>query len=97
MMHRNTHADNKRKKASSFFKGAKGLKLAWTEIIALTIVVFCLGFILGRMSGGTVSYDGPGRSKTVPVNEYDINSFYFCAGDRCILRTEGDRLGTGQG
>ena len=77
MTHRNTHADNKRKKASSFFKGAKGLKLAWTEIIALVIVVFCLGFILGRMSGGTVSYDGPGRSKTVPVNEYDINSFYY--------------------
>ena len=77
MTHRNTHADKKRKKASSFFKGAKGLKLAWTEIIALVIVVFCLGFILGRMSGGTVSYDGPGRSKTVPVNEYDINSFYY--------------------
>ncbi len=77
MTHRNTHADNNRKKASSFFKGAKGLKLAWTEIIALVIVVFCLGFILGRLSMGDVSYDGPGRPKKVPVNEYDINSFYY--------------------
>ena len=77
MTHRNTHADNKRKKASSFFKGAKGIKLAWTEIVALVIVVFCLGFILGRISMGDVSYDGPGKAKKVPVNEYDINSFYY--------------------
>ena len=74
---RNTPADNNKKRTSNGSKGAKGLKLAWTEIIAMIIVVFCLGFILGRLSMGDVSYDGPGKSKQVPVNEYDINSFYY--------------------
>ena len=77
-MRQNTNADNKRKKAVSVFKGARGLKLAWTEIIAMVIVVFCLGFILGRVSMGEISsYDGPGKHREIPVNEYDIDSFYY--------------------
>lgn len=77
MTQKNRHADNNRKKASSYFKGVKTVKLAWTEIIALVIVVFCLGFILGRISMGDVSYGGLGKARQVPVNEYDVNSFYY--------------------
>lgn len=73
------YAKNK-KSSLNIFKGArgKGIKLAWTEIVALIIVVFCLGFILGRMSASDgVSYDGPGKPKQVPMNSYDIESFYY--------------------
>lgn len=76
-MYKRQTTDSKKKKTSGAHKGTKGIKLAWTEITALVIVIFCLGFILGRLSIGDVSYDGPGKAMKVPVNEYDINSFYY--------------------
>lgn len=78
-MLRNQHAKTK-KSGLSFLKGAKGkgVKLAWSEIVALIIVVFCLGFILGRMSASDgVSYNGLGKPRLVPMNGYDIESFYY--------------------
>lgn len=75
-MKNKTRTDN-RKKTAGVFKGVKGIKLAWTEIVALVIVVFCLGFILGRISMGDVSYGGLGEAKKIPANEYDINAFYY--------------------
>ena len=69
-MLRKQHA-NRKKGVLNIFKGAKSLKLAWTEIVALIIVVFCLGFILGRMSGSeTISYDGLGEHRMVPMHNY---------------------------
>ena len=76
-MLRKQHA-NRKKGVLNIFKGAKSLKLAWTEIVALIIVVFCLGFILGRMSGSeTISYDGLGEHRMVPMHNYSSNCFYY--------------------
>ncbi|MBR6472448.1 MAG: glycoside hydrolase family 25 protein [Firmicutes bacterium] len=53
----------------------KGIKLSWAEIVALVIVIFCLGFLTGRTMDNTGEYKGLGDSKEIPLNEYDKSAF----------------------
>ena len=55
----------------------KGIKVAWTEIIAACIVIFCLGFILGRISVNEPTYEGLGASEELDPNQYDLSAYYY--------------------
>ena len=78
MRSRNTPADKNTRGEGYVFKRGKGLRLSWTEIAACVIVVFCLGFFLGRITvGDDVSYKGLGVSKEIPQNKYDLSAFYY--------------------
>ncbi len=61
---------------------ARGLRVSWPEIVAVTIVVFCLGFILGRYSVQSNEYEGLGEHLEIPENHYDVNSYYYDDDDR---------------
>lgn len=56
---------------------SKGIKLGWAEIVALAVVIFCLGFVLGRFMDRDIEYMGPGEPKELPTNDYDTSAFSF--------------------
>lgn len=65
------------RRSSSRKKNGGGLKVSWTEITAVVIVIFCLGFILGRLSANETSYKGLGEAHEIPLNEYDEAAYYY--------------------
>ena len=60
-------------------RGKRGrvMKVSWPEILACTIVIFCLGFMLGRFSVQSSEYEGLGEPVEIPLNPYDVDSFYY--------------------
>ncbi len=56
---------------------SQGIRLGWAEIAAVVIVVFCLGFVLGRFTITSGEYEGLGEPAEKPLNEYDSSSFYY--------------------
>ena len=73
-------ADNNRKSnngKSSGNRRKKGIKFAWTELIAIAVVVFSLGFLLGRVTAGPQGYEGLGDPFDIPENPYETSSFYY--------------------
>ena len=64
------------RRTSSRRRGS-GFKVSWTEITAMVIVIFCLGFILGRLSANETSYKGLGEAHEIPLNEYDQTAYYY--------------------
>ena len=77
MLRKTGSEDSKKTAGISVRKFKRGLKVAWTEVAAVIIVVFCLGFILGRMSMVDVTDKGLGEPKEIPENDYEVTSFYF--------------------
>ncbi len=71
-----TRAASGRRTSSRKRKGS-GFKVSWTEITAMVIVIFCLGFILGRLSANETSYKGLGEAHEIPLNEYDQTAYYY--------------------
>ncbi len=58
-------------------KRGSGLRLFLPEVIALGIVIFCLGFLLGRYTIQSTEYEGLGEPVEIPLNPYDQESYYY--------------------
>ena len=67
-------------------KGAGGIKLAWTEIIALIMVIFCLGFLAGHFLNGSDEYKGLGEPKEIPTHTYDMSAFKHNKANRVVYK-----------
>lgn len=54
-----------------------GIRLSPAEIIALLIVILCIGFMLGRLSASIGEYDGLGEPVEILLNPYDKEGFSY--------------------
>ncbi|MBQ5440790.1 MAG: glycoside hydrolase family 25 protein [Firmicutes bacterium] len=66
----------------------KGIKLSWLEIAALSIVIFCLGFLLGRSLSNLGEYKGLGEAKEIQMNDYDNDAFKLNKSKRMVYKGE---------
>ena len=65
-----------------------GIRLSPAEIIALLIVILCIGFMLGRFSASIGEYEGLGEPEEMPLNPYDKDGFSYSDDGRLSYEDE---------